>query len=201
MDYQVHDNVLGPTAFSLLQSMFAEEGPVAWKFLTNSAGGEIVTSTKNSYSWSCTVVNKTTDLVLEPVMAEIFHTLIVNMLDNVKVAPKEILRIRLGLHTYAGPVPCPPEPHVDRPTPHIVGLFYVDDSDGDTILYSNKFDRNSELGEEAQILDIEKSEGFKELDRVTPKANRLLLFDGDLFHASSPPLEHTRRTTINFNFN
>lgn len=70
--------------------------------------------------------------------------------------------------------------HVDSSDPHVVLLYYVIDSDGDTFLFSK--DKNSS--------DISK--------RVTPKKNRALVFDGAVYHASSIP-SSSKRCVINFN--
>ena len=69
--------------------------------------------------------------------------------------------------------------HIDQPGPHTVCLYYVCDSDGDTLLFGkNKDDPVSQ--------------------RVSPKKNRAVLFDGMTYHASSLPITN-KRATINFN--
>jgi hypothetical protein len=65
---------------------------------------------------------------------------------------------------------------------HIVCLYYVNETDGDTLFYSRK--RNGQdYGEITQ--------------RVTPKKGRVVIFDGSIFHCSSPPTK-TVRMNINF---
>jgi len=69
--------------------------------------------------------------------------------------------------------------HIDLPIKHIALLYYVNDSDGDTMFYGkNKTDPLSM--------------------RVTPKRNRAVLFDGSLYHASSGCHKSQRRIVINF---
>lgn len=72
-------------------------------------------------------------------------------------------------------------PHQDMPTPHWVLLYYVLDSDGDTVFFAN--DRAP----------------WQESYRVTPRANRAVMFDGTIYHASCHPREHSRRMVLNFN--
>jgi len=67
--------------------------------------------------------------------------------------------------------------HVDLDIPHLVCLYYINDSDGDTILFD---DNNNEI------------------KRVTPKKGRIVFFDGSIKHCSSPPTK-THRAIINFN--
>ena len=56
-------------------------------------------------------------------------------------------------------------------------LYYVEDSDGDTIIYSK--------------------DKKKEVNRVLPKANRAFIFKGDEWHNASPPKKHQARKIIN----
>ena len=53
--------------------------------------------------------------------------------------------------------------HVDYSFPHLVLIYYVNSTDGDTIIYENN----------------------KIVERVAPRRGRCMLFDGSLLHASS----------------
>jgi hypothetical protein len=75
--------------------------------------------------------------------------------------------------------------HVDLPPelPHIAAVYYVNGSDGQTIIYEQCHgDDTAEL---------------KEHMRVTPKRGRLVLFDGSRYHCSSQPTINYR-CIINF---
>jgi hypothetical protein len=63
--------------------------------------------------------------------------------------------------------------HVDIPQKHIAAVYYVTDSDGDTVLYENRY------GEDVSEL--------KRYKTVTPKAGRMVFFDGSRYHCSSQP--------------
>ena len=76
--------------------------------------------------------------------------------------------------------------HIDLEEPHVVVLYYVTDSDGDTILYNKKY--------EGQIVDMSDVEIVQ---RVTPKQGRVLIFDGYTYHSSSRPKDNLR-CVINF---
>jgi hypothetical protein len=68
-------------------------------------------------------------------------------------------------------------PHIDLSTiDHFVMLYYVCDSDGDTIIYNEK--------------DISDQYTIKE--KVTPKQGRVVLFDGSLYHTAEQPLNNNR---------
>jgi hypothetical protein len=78
--------------------------------------------------------------------------------------------------------------HVDIFQPHYACVYYINDSDGDTIIYEqNKFD--TEGGS--------KNVNLVEHKRVTPKKGRVVIFDGMRYHCSSQPKD-SYRCIINF---
>lgn len=82
-------------------------------------------------------------------------------------------------------------PHVDMLSPHWVFLYYVNDSDGDTVFFekSSPWDTKLEYGEEK----------FTEIKRITPKQGTCIVFDGSIYHASSSPTKN-KRCVINFDY-
>lgn len=80
--------------------------------------------------------------------------------------------------------------HVDLPIhiPHVACVYYVNDSDGDTIIYEQTIN-DTPGGSQGVVL--------KEHKRVTPKRGRAVLFDGSRYHCSSQPTIGYR-TIINF---
>ena len=78
-------------------------------------------------------------------------------------------------------------PHVDIPTPHKTLVFYINDSDGDTILFKEKWYGQNNYSQ--KTIDT----------RVSPKANRALIFDGFRYHTGSVPTINNR-VLININF-
>jgi hypothetical protein len=103
-------------------------------------------------------------------------------IGKVKLPPSKISQARAFLQV-ASNVPQNEEHnylHVDRPFPHIVLLYYVNDSEGDTVLTSTN------------------KEDTRVTKRVSPKKNRALIFDGAIYHASSRP-QNSHRCIINFN--
>ena len=73
--------------------------------------------------------------------------------------------------------------HIDiNQRAHLVVLYYVCDSDGDTIIYHERV----------------KSEKYTIKQRVTPKQGRIVIFDGTLYHTAEQPL-HSTRCIVNYN--
>ena len=80
-------------------------------------------------------------------------------------------------------------PHLDRFEPHLVYLYYVCDSDGDTIIYDYKTEKEG---------DVPFFEDVKELKRITPKQGRVVVFDGMYWHTAEQPKKDVR-CILNFN--
>ena len=71
-------------------------------------------------------------------------------------------------------------PHNDFEFNHKVVIYYVVDSDGDTLFFNKKGDI---------------------INRVKPKKGRCVIFDGNILHASQNPIKSTERIVININLN
>ena len=80
-------------------------------------------------------------------------------------------------------------PHLDRTTPHTVFLYYVNNSDGHTIIYNYKSKTKD---------DIPYAEDVKILKKVKPKQGRVVVFDGLHWHTAEQPTKDVR-CIINFN--
>jgi len=72
-------------------------------------------------------------------------------------------------------------------------VYYVDDSDGDTILFSKKHIAGEEY-------DPIVKEPLTEVYRHTPKKGEAIVFNGHRYHAGNYPVNYGRRIVINFDF-
>jgi len=80
-------------------------------------------------------------------------------------------------------------PHIDNELPNSYSMiYYVNDSDGDTIIFDEIWDKNK------------RPENLKILQRITPKKNRAVVFPGNIFHTSSNPINNEKRIIMNVNF-
>lgn len=92
-------------------------------------------------------------------------------------------------------------------------IYYVNDSDGDTVIFEQTesdypvMARSHRRPEIAQVTDNRPAESlcyyqgtrmFKEHARITPKKGRILLFDGSRYHHGTQPRTN-HRCLINFN--
>lgn len=76
--------------------------------------------------------------------------------------------------------------HIDLDIPHLVALYYVIDSDGDTLLSNKKHQYNEQIKTDLQLDD------FGVLTKVTPKQGRAVIFDGSIYHTAEQPSNHVR---------
>jgi hypothetical protein len=100
---------------------------------------------------------------------------------------KEILRIKANILNKTDKQDHIHPPHVDMTTPHMVLLYYVNDSDGDTIIFNEKHSSQQD-----PILTVDKA--------ITPKAGAGIVFDGLTYHSSSSPKNTKERIVLNINF-
>lgn len=100
---------------------------------------------------------------------------------------KEILRIKANILSKTEKQDHIHPPHVDMTIPHLVLLYYVNDSDGDTVMFDQKY-----CAEETPTLTVNKT--------IAPKAGAAILFDGLTYHSSSSPKNTEERIVLNINF-
>lgn len=79
--------------------------------------------------------------------------------------------------------------HVDFRYPHVVFLYYVNDSDGDTLITNKKYDFSNQTFDELDESQIVK--------RISPKKGRVVIFDGLYYHSGGIP-KNNPRCVINF---
>ena len=87
--------------------------------------------------------------------------------------------------------------HIDSFLPHYSIIYYVNNCDGDTVFYNNTLGNKYSEWEEIKAVNEDLSY-WTEMERVSPKKGRIVIFDGDIFHHSSYPTSEGRYV-INFN--
>ena len=92
-------------------------------------------------------------------------------------------KLNITLNSTSSPSKINP-PHIDgdHGRDYFVAIYYINDSDGDTIIYEGK-DRNN----------------LKIIKTITPKKGRLILMGGERYHSSSHPSNTKKRIVMNYN--
>jgi hypothetical protein len=88
--------------------------------------------------------------------------------------------------------------HTDYERPHQTALIYIDDSDGDTVVYKDRYNPIIKVHSDDHWNRIKLS--ATEEMRVSPKKNRVLLFNGLHYHTGTMPIKSPRRIVININY-
>jgi hypothetical protein len=116
--------------------------------------------------------------------------------DRARLPFNTLLRIRLGLFPRTMIDVPHHNPHVDFYQPHQSAIYYVNDSDGDTVIFNETSDQVSL----EQSLRYTKEDRFTVAARVSPKKGRMCGFDGRYYHASMHPRQNSSRFAIAFSF-
>jgi hypothetical protein len=98
---------------------------------------------------------------------------------------KEILRARIRMTVPINGKSFSNMPHTDFDTPHNAFVYYINDSDGDTVFY-DKF-RGEDTSDMQEVL------------RFSPKMGDAVVFNGLRFHSGAVPSKD-RRVILNVDF-
>jgi hypothetical protein len=118
---------------------------------------------------------------LWPMVSHVFSS----FCNNNDIVPTEVVRAKANL-TWRDHIDDRYAPHIDGFDDHNVFLYYVNDSDGDTILFDKSYDPNA-----IDLMDIEPAA------RITPKAGRGVAWWGRQFHTPVSPIESELRIVFN----
>ena len=193
---QIHDDCVESKYFNALKTKVFNFRFMPWFFNQFTAYTEKSTDTFDN-SFNHIAVRNYKDVSM---MAPYARMCIAQAFFKLGEPAPEIIRVRFGLILNA-PHNKIHGPHIDSHKPHQTGLLYLNDSDGDTYFYDNYYDPS--LDEGLSQFDYYKKfvkDNLKEDQSVTPKANRLALFDGYQYHASSSPVNTQFRIVMNFNY-
>lgn len=121
--------------------------------------------------------------------ANLFFPILLEFLDRTNLEMKQLHRMRLGLlMNTAYSMPHLPysynNPHIDMNSDHMVGLYYLNTSDGDTVIFN----------------EIDEQNSYTVKSRITPEQGKFVCFNGKHYHASSCPKMFTKRIVMTVNF-
>jgi hypothetical protein len=116
------------------------------------------------------------------------HTIPLLCRLNLKV--DQLLKVKANITPYCNGWfdGCFGVPHTDYDNnPNLVtGIYYVNDCDGDTVIF------NETSSQHSSTLTVRQ--------RISPKKGRIVLFDGNLLHAKGYPSNNNSRIVLNINF-
>ena len=187
---KVIDDFIDQELFGPMQEVVCGDWQ-SWYYQSNIVGDFWGETSLGKHGFNCWIVQQTNTFI------DNYASGLLSPLFN-KMVPfagcTNILKSRLDMTVY-GATDNQCHAHVDDVIPHLATIFYFNDSDGDTVIYNEKFDKEKYMKnhEIPKDLTVQKS--------VSPKANRLLIFDGAYVHTGHTPREHNNRIILNSNLN
>ena len=123
---------------------------------------------------------------IESIFHHLFTPLLSKACQHLKMPQTEVIQgrsfLQFPLANVDTSVVDTPHIDLDEGEEHIVVLYYVIDSDGDTVIYNERT----------------KSLTYTEKQRVTPKQGRVVIFEGGQYHTAEQPTKGTR-CIVNYN--
>jgi hypothetical protein len=187
MKYEIIDDFLDPDYYNLVANTFLASGGASWDYVANMSTDELTNLQISHQGFSHGILINKQPMHLYPMMLP--------MLENIRhiLGNQYCYRARADMTLQTGERRVF-SPHVDMTNyKHNSAILYINDSDGDTILYDKECPVVESLEQPAL-------EDLTEYKRITPKANRLLLFEGNYWHTGESPVDSARRVIINMNF-
>ena len=89
--------------------------------------------------------------------------------------------------------------HIDKAEPHVTIIYYINDSDGDTLIFNDE--NNKHLKNIKEFMNNDNFLDFKNFElskSISPKKGRVVIFDGNLWHYGKYPTK-SERNIININ--
>ncbi len=197
---EVIDNFLDDKLSAKVEDYFEKKLP--WYFIDNISIAENEGLGNYGFYHVFVINNKFTTTehlpAVEPVISKIQE----------KVNLPKILRVRADKTVWQNGFTKTYSPHTDfrkkLPNKIITGdtdgasenfksvIYYINDSSGDTIFFKERQTEGTMIPTNIDLLTIDKV--------VTPKRNRLVIFDGDIIHTGQAPITHNFRHLLNLNF-
>lgn len=191
--YNIFDNLLSPSDQKILYN-YVKGDDVIWQELENITGD--YGGKKDTHKFPAKVHPQ----------INCKNEMIKNLIDNIQIIISKKLNLEFVKNyrwkiNWTSPLKHDYNPldllHYDRITEHIAVVYYINNVDGDTCIYNNKFGNNAETYQENfKKIDLN---SFELITRVSPKMGRCLVFDGKYAHHANYPTNGDR-FIINFNF-
>ena len=135
------------------------------------------------------------------VKSELYEPLskiILNGLEQIGETITNLIRIKVNMCTCQPNIHTNP-PHVDADETHKAGIIYMNTTNAPTILYNEKY--NPRFGfSPVEYLNKILNNKLTIQKSVDCEANKMIVFDGKYYHASSVQSDPYRRIVINFNY-
>jgi hypothetical protein len=192
-------NLLTPSAFNSLQrEVFASE--FNWNFIRTTFNGDddMVNIDSNLRPYHSFMHSVIYDYVHVSPISKLLENIIYTGLDKMGEDFDRLIRVRINM-LFGNHIRYTNPPHIDTETPHKAGLIYLNTTDGDTLLYNEKYDSKYGLYADEYYTKILK-EKVTIKNNISCEENKMVCFDGLTYHSSTTPVNSLRRIVVNFNY-
>jgi len=182
-------DVIGSKAYLNYLNEFITSNAFDWYYMSSTAYQKETECKPYNFSFYHLLVNKSEQVSNH---WSLFLPLVYELVEKSGVIDHYVARVRLGLITKA-PYHNVHAPHCDFINEHKTILYYLNESDGDTFFYSNKFKLSDDKKEpyRYETFDVSYQNHYRK--------NSMILFDGHTYHSSSSPMHHDSRIALNIN--
>jgi hypothetical protein len=184
------EDFVPPSYAKILEDMICRSGEFLWQYNASTndlKAPEIMNKNEQSYESDQFVHALYQEGARRSAFFDIVFPMFYFLEEKTGVALATVERMKANLLVQK---PVGPDsyntPHIDIPTPPMKSLlYYVKDSDGDTFIFNETY-------ADKKPLTVRK--------RVSPRRGKAVLFDSNIWHASSNPRENATRVVLNFIF-
>jgi len=188
------DDFLPPSYATILEDMICKSGEFLWQYnastndLTNP---QIMNRNEKSYDGDQFVHALYQEGARRSAFFDIVFQMFYFMEDKTGVALANVERMKANLLVKKSIDPdAYNTPHIDIPDAGFKSLlYYVKDSDGDTFIFNQTI---QETQAAKKPLTVRK--------RIAPRRGKAVLFNSNIWHASSSPRENATLVVLNFIF-
>lgn len=186
-DIVILDDVISKDYQDYLETLLLDNPDMSWHLIRNL---NQIKSNQDNFELPGLSIQSISDSKDHGMLALVFRSLAFNLAEKFKISLKEVVNARTFLQLPGGNLNqlIDREYHVDYAKPHKVLLYYVNESDGNTVLLKQRYPFSFNKISGLTSGDI--------LQEIEPKKGRAVLFDGSHFHSSTVP-SMTPRCVIN----
>lgn len=183
MSIVILDNVISKDYQDYLENLLLDNPDMSWHLIRNL---NVTKSEQNKFGTPGLSIQAISDGQDHGMLSLVFRSLAFALSEKLNISIASVINARTFLQLPGGNLSeiGPTEFHVDYPRPHKVLLYYVNDTDGPTVILKQRYPFS--------FNKISGLTGGEILQEIEPKKGRVVMFDGMHFHASSIPSNNVR---------
>jgi hypothetical protein len=196
LDILVIDNFLPDAYFYLLKEKVIDSGIFPWYYnenITGNHGDPLDRPTMYSYGFSHMVAMD--GKVYSPEIHNCLFGFYGKILEATESTNIDRVRFEMTTNSVEKKIHFP---HIDLDYRHIASVFYMTNSESETVIYDHKVPSYGAVNF-SELYSQEEYYNFPIKQLVKPRENRILIFEGSYLHTSYSPNLEKSRVILNVN--